>query len=260
MTTPFALEAGQGPTLLFLHGWTMESGLFRDQFARLSGRFHCIAPDLPGHGEALGIEPTVASAAELVHRLIEDRDLSAVTLVGWSLGATVAWTYLDRYGDRRVRGLVSVDMSPKIVNEGGWTLGMKGQTREKMRHNAARFEKDWAAAAPAIAAGMFADRKGPPLFGFDDAVEQIRSSDPQAMNAMWASLSSADCRAMVGGISVPFLVTHGARSRVYSPRTAEWLVAAAPRALLHSFPAAGHAPHLEEPESFATLIGDFACS
>ena len=157
METPFALEAGQGPTILFLHGWTMESRLFADQFARLSGRFHCVAPDLPGHGRALGIEPSIDSAADLVARLIETRGLSAIIMVGWSLGAATAWTYLDRYGEGRVRGLVSVDMSPKIVNEGGWTLGLKGQTREKIRHNAERFEKDWASAAPAIAAGMFAE-------------------------------------------------------------------------------------------------------
>lgn len=258
METPFVLEAGQGPPLLFLHGWTMESRLFRDQFERLSGRFHCIAPDLPGHGQALGLEPSVESAADLVHRLIETRNLSGITLIGWSLGATAAWTYLDRHGEARVRALVSIDMSPKIVNEDGWTLGLKGQTREKIRLNAERFRKDWAGVAPAIAAGMFASRKGPPLFDFDDAVEQIRSTDAQAMNAMWASLSNADSRSIVKKISVPFLVTHGLRSRVYSRQTAEWLAAAVPESSLHGFPNSGHAPHLEEPEAFAEIVKKFA--
>jgi pimeloyl-ACP methyl ester carboxylesterase len=48
----FYREAGKAgaPVLLLLHGFPASSFMFRDLMARLSGRFHIIAPDYPGFG------------------------------------------------------------------------------------------------------------------------------------------------------------------------------------------------------------------
>lgn len=255
---PYAMEAGSGPPIVFLHGWTMHSGLFGNQFERLSDRFRCIAPDLPGHGRALGETPSVEGAAALLASVLESRGLEDVTLIGWSLGAAVSWAYLERYGASRIARMMSVDMSPKIVNEAGWTLGLKGQTREKTTANSARFTRDWASSAPAIAAGMFGNRKGAPDFDFDAAVRQVRSTDPDAMNAMWSSLTAADSRDLVGRMDIPLLAAHGARSKVYPAETAIWLADTASQGRRHEFQASGHSPHLEEPDAFARVVADFA--
>ncbi|GJH16940.1 alpha/beta hydrolase [Caballeronia novacaledonica] len=48
----FYREAGpaDGPKLLLLHGFPSSSHMFRDLIPLLSGRFHIVAPDLPGFG------------------------------------------------------------------------------------------------------------------------------------------------------------------------------------------------------------------
>ena len=48
----FYREAGDParPTLLLLHGFPTSSFMFRDLLPRLAGRFHLVAPDLPGFG------------------------------------------------------------------------------------------------------------------------------------------------------------------------------------------------------------------
>ena len=50
----FYREAGpkDGPTLLLLHGLPSSSRMFEPLFARLSDRYHLIAPDYPGFGHS----------------------------------------------------------------------------------------------------------------------------------------------------------------------------------------------------------------
>jgi len=55
----FYREAGpkDGPTLLLLHGLPSSSRMFEPLFARLSDRFHLVAPDYPGFGHSNWPDP-----------------------------------------------------------------------------------------------------------------------------------------------------------------------------------------------------------
>ena len=55
----FYREAGpkDAPTILLLHGVPSSSRQFEPLFARLSDRYHLIAPDYPGFGQAIGRIP-----------------------------------------------------------------------------------------------------------------------------------------------------------------------------------------------------------
>ncbi len=252
--------AGEGPPLIFLHGWTMDGTVFANQMALLADRHLCMAPDLPGHGKARHLEPRIDAAARALEAMMAERGLSGVTLVGWSMGAAVAWRYLALFGDDRVVCLITVDMSPRMVNDADWMLGLMRQDAASIAANTARFRNDWQGSAPAIAAGMFADRAGPPALPFASAVARIRDNDPAAMAAMWTSLLAADARAVVPTLRLPVLVMHGLRSRVYPAATAQWLADRIPGARRHAFAASGHSPHLEEPEAFASAVAAFAAS
>ena len=49
----FYREAGasDAPTLVLLHGFPSASHMFRELIPLLAGRFHIVAPDLPGFGQ-----------------------------------------------------------------------------------------------------------------------------------------------------------------------------------------------------------------
>ena len=252
------LEAGQGRPILFLHGWTMQGALFAEQIDRLSGRFHCLAPDLPGHGPAAGGPADLDAAARTVAALIRARRLEGVLLVGWSMGAAVAWRLARRFGTDRLAGLVSVDMSPRIVNDDAWQLGLKGQSADTIAATSARFRADWPGSAGAIAAGMFASLPGPAGFGFEAASSRIRQTRPTAMWQAWDSMVAMDERMTVATLPLPCVAAYGAQSRVYPAAAAEWIAATAPRGSLHGFAASGHSPHLEEPAAFAAMLAGFA--
>lgn len=246
--------------VVLLHGWTMRGAIFDDLIARLPAELDCHAPDLPGHGEARETEPSLAAAAQTLSTLLDERDLTDVLLVGWSMGAAVAWQYVEDFGADRIAGLMSVDMSPKLACGPDWPHGLIGQSADDVETTTARMIADWPGMAEAIATTMFGHREGAPGYSRADALAQILSNDPTRMITMWKALAGMDKRQVIRSLPCPLLATCGALSRVYPASTARWLAEAAPRGEMHCFAASGHSPHLEEPEAFAARLTEFAGS
>jgi pimeloyl-ACP methyl ester carboxylesterase len=97
------VDRGDGPPIVFLHGFPTSSALWRHVIAALEGRARCIAPDLLGLGEssgppeaALGIE----AQADYVARMLDRLDLGEVVLVGHDWGGGVAQALLARQPER----------------------------------------------------------------------------------------------------------------------------------------------------------------
>jgi haloalkane dehalogenase len=102
------LDEGEGPPILFLHGNPTWSFLYRGIIIRLRKRFRCIAPDYPGFG--LSEHPatyryTPEEHAQVVRALVEELDLSDLTIMGHDWGGPIAMRLaLDQVD--RVRSLV----------------------------------------------------------------------------------------------------------------------------------------------------------
>ncbi|HUQ77928.1 MAG TPA: alpha/beta fold hydrolase [Patescibacteria group bacterium] len=106
MTAPGAPDADRRPTIVFLHATRLTGGSWATQLAALGEEFHCLAPDLPGHGTAASDVFTVEGAARSVAALIErETDGGQAILVGLSLGGYVAMAVAAGWPDR-VAGLV----------------------------------------------------------------------------------------------------------------------------------------------------------
>ena len=246
--------------VVLLHGWTMRGSIFKDLISRLPRELDCHAPDLPGHGDRAADEPSLAAAAQTLSALLEGCDLKDVLLVGWSMGAAVAWQYVEDYGANRIAGLMSVDMSPKLACGPDWPHGLIGQSVEDVETTTSRMIADWPGMAEAIATTMFGHRDGAPGYSRADALAQILANDPAKMIAMWKALALMDQRQVIKTLPCPLLASCGALSRVYPASTASWLAETAPRGEMHSLAASGHSPHLEEPDALAARLIEFARS
>lgn len=80
--------AGNGPALLFLHGYTLSGKLWDPFIEKLSQNFTVIIPDLPGHGksdEVMG-KYTFEKFAEVMIGFLDQLDVSEVNAVGHSGG------------------------------------------------------------------------------------------------------------------------------------------------------------------------------
>jgi pimeloyl-ACP methyl ester carboxylesterase len=94
----FYREAGpkDGPTILFLHGLPSSSRMFEPLFARLSDRYHLIAPDYPGFGHSDWPDPkqfdyTFDHIASVMTDFAEAMGLSHYTLYMQDYGGPVGF-------------------------------------------------------------------------------------------------------------------------------------------------------------------------
>jgi pimeloyl-[acyl-carrier protein] methyl ester esterase len=247
-------DEGRGRPLVLLHGLMANAGFFESQRV-LAESFRVLAVDLRGHGgsPAGPAPPTIRRLAEDVTGLALALDLDGAVGVGWSLGAAVLWRVLTGPASRRFAGAVVVDMTPRVLNDGDWALGLSRETCEA-RSQAIR--DDFAAFAAAAGQAIFAV----PGAGADRAAEAFAANDPAPIGALWESLVEEDFRPLLPSIRQPTLVVHGARSHLYGADTAGHLVAALPDARSATFERSGHSPHLEQPELFNATLRDFAAS
>ncbi|MGA2903722.1 MAG: alpha/beta hydrolase [Candidatus Korobacteraceae bacterium] len=89
----FYRESGpkDAPTILLLHGFPSSSRMFEPLFARLSDRYHMVAPDYPGFGHSDAPEPAVFAYTFDHIATVIDHFTQAVGLTHYSL-------YMQDYG------------------------------------------------------------------------------------------------------------------------------------------------------------------
>jgi pimeloyl-ACP methyl ester carboxylesterase len=109
----FYREAGpkDAPTLLLLHGLPSSSRMFEPLFARLSDRFHLVAPDYPGFGHSDWPDPkkfayTFDHYADIMNHFTEALGLSCYTLYMQDYGGPVGFRMALAHPDRVVALIV----------------------------------------------------------------------------------------------------------------------------------------------------------
>ena len=126
----FYREAGpkDAPTILLLHGLPSSSRMFEPLFARLSDRYHLVAPDYPGFGHSDWPDPktfayTFDHYAEIMNHFTEALGLSHYTLYMQDYGGPVGFRMALAHPDR-IEALIVQDAVAH--NEG---LGANWKTR-----------------------------------------------------------------------------------------------------------------------------------
>ena len=105
-------EAGEGdPPLVFVHGPMANGDLWRDVVPRLAGRWRCITPDLPlgSHSRPMreDADLTPAGLAGIIAELLEELDLSDVTLVANDYGGALSQIVMADHPERLGRVLLT---------------------------------------------------------------------------------------------------------------------------------------------------------
>lgn len=245
-------DDGAGRPMLMLHGLNADSRLFDAQADTLGRDARIVRPDFRGHGQSDGgVAPDMARLARDVSALIVRLDLRDIVGIGWSLGAMVLWRLLLGAEAWRFAGAVVIDMTARVTDAPGWTLGL---IDEGLR--AAPENETIDARGLRIARAVLAETDG------DDGLARriaplLAQPDTDAVAAIGASLFEEDFRDALPGIAVPTIVAHGAASRYYSDETATWVANRLPHARVVRFARSGHAPHVEEPAAFNDMVIGF---
>jgi pimeloyl-ACP methyl ester carboxylesterase len=126
----FYREAGpkDAPTLLLLHGFPSSSRMFEPLFARLSDRYHLVAPDYPGFGHSDWPDPkrfdyTFDHIASVIDDFTQAVGLSHYTLYMQDYGGPVGFRMALAHPER-VHALI---VQNAVAHDGG--LGAIWETR-----------------------------------------------------------------------------------------------------------------------------------
>ncbi|MHA6287652.1 alpha/beta fold hydrolase [Maricaulis sp. CAU 1757] len=253
---------GQGPDLVLVHGWAADLSFFDELAECLAPHFRVWRADLRGHG-ATPVGPQAPSIDLLADDLADwmaAQQIEDALVVAWSMGAMVTWSMIERHGRDRLSALVIEDMSPRLVNDRNWSLGMVGDfdIRASLRACAA-MQRDWPAYVAEFAPRMFARGASDGAVKRLDRIAQgMLERDPVAMASLWKSMCEQDFRPLLPSLDLPVSVMAGQHSQAYSLLTARYLADTLPHGQLEIFDRSGHAPHLEELDAFAARLRAFA--
>ena len=123
----FLRDWGEGPAVLFLAGWGMDSRIWGEVMVSLNRRgLRTLAYDRRGHGRST--DPGHAdydSLADDLAKVLEALDLRDVTLIAHSGASGEAIGYIGRYGRERIARLVLVGATgPRMMTDGEGAPGL----------------------------------------------------------------------------------------------------------------------------------------
>lgn len=123
----FVRDWGEGPPVLLMAGWAMDSRIWAETMVALNGAgFRTIAYDRRGHGRST--DPGRINydlLADDLAAVLENRDLNDVTLVAHSGAAGEVIRYLTRNGSGRVGRIIMVGaMGPCMLADETNTAGV----------------------------------------------------------------------------------------------------------------------------------------
>ncbi len=255
-------DQGSGPAMVFLHGWSLGKEAFGKQRRELSRGYRVVIPDMRGHGKSTKFASGdgIGTLAGDLEQLLVELDLTDVILVGWSMGALVAWQTATGPQRGRIGGIVTIDMVPRVLNGDGWQHGLRAGTHlYDVDIDLSKMRDDWRAFTRAYVPMVFASGKAIERRELiDRMLELVSDNDLDSMTNLWQALVHADFVATVQELDVPTLVTYGALSQIYTEDAAIWMQRHISKSRRVCFADSGHAPHLEEPQRFNQTLAGFA--
>lgn len=233
--------------IVFVHGFMGGSRQWRGQ-ENAFGDQEVIALDLPGFGGNAHLEalPSIGAYADWALNDLSSRGILQFDLVGHSMGGMIAQEMVSRAQDRIQR----------LVLYGTGAQGVLPGRFESIQTSKQRAIKDGAkATARRIAATWFLEHENASAYA--GCAEIAERSNTEAILAGLGAMNAWDGRCHLSDIGVETLVVWGDKDRTYTWRQTEELWQSIKDASLAVIPNSAHASHLERPDLFNMLVGDF---
>ncbi|WP_298817001.1 alpha/beta fold hydrolase [Chloroflexus sp.] len=257
------LTAGQGPTVLLLHGFVVSADDWIPTIQTLAAAgYHAIAPDALGFGASDkpgGAAYTLRRYADLNAGLLTAFGVERAAVVGHSMGGkhALATTIIH---SQRVERLVIADSEgfmqlPLFMRKGGSIpfLGeaivamsaLPGVVRMQLR---AAFADPDRYITPELVARGTATLRDPAIRRTMVSLSRFYDANDLRGSGLWSRLNT---------ITQPTLIIWGKEDRLFPVKYAYEAQRALPHARLEIIPNCGHFPMIEAADRFHQLLLDF---
>jgi pimeloyl-ACP methyl ester carboxylesterase len=258
----YVQESGEGPPVLFVHELASDIRQWSGVIAALRGRFRCIAYNARGYPPSdVPLEPDAYRwdcFAGDIGAVLDQLELDAAALVGWSMGAYAALQFA-RLNPARVTALALVGVGA------GSPAAERAAFQAQMRGLAQAWRTDPSGAAAMIAAtpGRQALRRRDPE-AFAAWLADLEGHSPDGMALTCANYqalrpSLEEVEDELARLPMPVLLVLGEEDEPCLAATRR-LAQVLPSTRLLSLPGAGHMPMLEDPAGFVQALEAFLAS
>jgi 2-hydroxy-6-oxonona-2,4-dienedioate hydrolase len=233
--------------VVLVHGFMGGSDQWAAQAALAEGR-QVIAIDLPGFGRNAHMDPvdSIAGFADWVLAELTSRGVDRFDLLGHSMGGMIVQEMIHRAPDRVSR----------LVLYGTGPVGLLPGRFEPIETSMQRARADGPGpTARRISATWFLDREEAPAYPACAAIAE--QSSLGAILAGLAAMRDWSGEAHLAAIAAPTLVIWGDGDRTYPSSQPERLWRGIAGSSLAVVPGCAHAVHMERPEVFNLIVGDF---
>jgi YbgC/YbaW family acyl-CoA thioester hydrolase len=242
---------GDGPAILFIHGFPLDRTMWRHLIATLTG-WRRIAPDLRGLGLSDVPEGryTMADYADDLSGLLDVLHVERAVVCGISMGGYIAFELLRRHPER-VAGLV-------LAN----TRAEPDDAQAKKRRDA-MIKLVERGGPEAIIDQMLPKLLAPSsLTAMPQVVEHVRTMiagnpKPGIIGALRAMRDRSDSTDLLPQVSVPTLVVAGREDQLLAAERSRMLADAIPGAQFTLIPEGGHVAPMEQPVATSRVVAEF---
>jgi pimeloyl-ACP methyl ester carboxylesterase len=211
-------EIGSGKTVVFIHGWPLSGSMWEYQMTELPQHgLRCIFYDRRGFGKS--DRPSEGydydTLAGDLKSLIDELNLSDVTLVGFSMGGGEVARYFSLYGGEHVSKVVLIStVVPYMLKtednpNGVAQMEFEGMAK-KMKEDRPAFFENFAKAFFGVS---LVNHPVSDAF-LADNLTKVMDASPIATLACANSFATTDFRNDVVKINVPTLIIHGDKDNI----------------------------------------------
>lgn len=244
----FYEDVGSGKPMVLVHGWTASHRSFRYQVEHFKKIMRVISIDLRGHGDSQKPQfgYRISRLAKDLDDLLTALNLKDITLLGWSMGCSVIWSYIDLFGLSKVSRLIFVDEPVYLMNVLGHELGMvtPNEAVDFVENFLRKQNKEYAANL-ALSTEQTSEEK-----------EELAS---KSLATLVYDHFHNDWRDVVRRIDVPTFVV-GAKKSHINWRSQVWIHEHIPGSEILIFEDGGHLIFYEEPKKFNDAVESFIAS
>jgi pimeloyl-ACP methyl ester carboxylesterase len=251
----WASDDGDGPPVVLVAGYTAPAASWAFQIDALTAAgYRAIGLDRRSHGrsEAPAFGQRMARHGKDLDDAMIQLGLGPVVLVGGSMGASAIWAYVDLFGTDVVRGIVSIDQTPRMINDSDWTYGFYGLTAD----NSGAFFAD---GIPATGRGRTVDPAAPAIVRLLERVgpEGLPGNLRPETLPLLRDHAQQDWRDVIARVEVPVLMVAGRDSQYWPCEHAAAAVRGMPNGRAVVLEDCGHAANFDRVDDFNAIMIKF---
>ena len=241
-------EAGQGPTVIFLHGLGGDAGMWAANIGPVSGKYRVYALDQIGFGRSDKplIDYKIETFVEFLQSFMRALGTPKATLVGNSLGGWIAADFATQHPEM-VEKLVLVDAAGMRFERNPELLpvDLNPSSLASMRKILESVVYDKQSVTDALVRRVFE--------------QHLKSGDGYTIQRVMAGVFAKDQfeDEKAGSIHAPTLVLWGHDDALIPLSNAERFQKAIPGAKLVVIDRCGHIPQIEKPQEFNKALLEF---